>query len=301
MASVNQEEGCERLGKLLFLKLDPTLRCLLAVLQQQQQHQEGNTVTTAMELEKEEKLLGLFRAETKLLKEAQQTLQDFFANSYSAQPEDTAGALVILMDYLSLPVVAILRRPLTSNRNTTNTNDVEESDPQKRKRLIRQSAERKSILVASQTLQMCLQFLGSRQKNAESPSGKQISQSKLLDLILAFSSALPTGQELAQQSTDFNSRGLDRGEDYLESLLEVLSQLLQLVQGGQQEALANAMDGSLLAHLADVCVAAATSDFFSETTIGKALTLLQNLLEVVPDVSIWRALFPGCFAVSDVL
>jgi hypothetical protein len=336
---------CERLGKILFVKLDPTLRLLLATLQRQQSVM-GASVGASGEaegtndvfiigclldqrLEREEEVLGLLREEAELLCQVQRVVDDFskitlveeVSSSQALLEEYMAASMVILMDYISLPIVAILRRPLTEGiaaiinaEKNANSDRQSSAEASRRKLQIRQSAERKSVAAAASTLKVCLEMIhkGSKTKPT-SPLPVCITTDKLNALVLACCSALPTGREIAELSKIcFFEGGIDSGDYCIESVLETISCLLRLrsfSDGGASTTtktdeleLASAMEGALLAHLADSCISlVAPPSSFPVTTILQALQTFELLLRTSPSPLAWRSLFPGCFAVSMML
>jgi hypothetical protein len=333
-------ERCERLGKILFGKLDPTIRRLLATLQRQQkvmgaagvsgEAKGANGFVIGGFLEREEEVLGLLREEADLMGQIQRVVGDFsdialadVSSSPEALKERTiAASLVILMDYISLPIVAILRRPLAESIYTI-TNAEENVMPadrhssaaaSRRKLQIRQSAERKSVAIAARTLTVCLEKIhkGSKTKST-SPPPLSITTDTLNALVLACCSALPTRREIAELSkVSFSEAGVDSGDYCIESVLESISYLLRLSSfsdGGavtiaktDDRELASVMEGALLAHLADSCVSlVAPPSTFPASTILQALQTFELLLRTSPSPLVWRSLFPGCFAVSMML
>jgi len=335
-------KGCDRLGQLLFLQLDPTLRNLLAVLQRHQalvespshvreecfpQNPVGKDESSIgsferQNLEYDEEILGLLKAESELLLFVQEIISEFphRIKSQEINSSDTdlledqiRGAMAIMVDYITLPLVAILRRPVTTRDKYLKLNQDADGDTNLRKFHIRQGAERKSIAISAQTLKICLEIViqGTRGGAAASQQGECILlTTKILKLILTCSSVLPSGQEIAEQFTaSFRQVGIDRGEEYLESSLDVIDYLLKMGTTGSHfdcnnddtgsfgEEIAKAMDGALVAHLVDVCLSiVAPPSNLKETTILTATTTLHTLLNTVPDLSTWRALFPGTFA-----
>ena len=206
--------GCERLGKLLFLQLDPTLRNLLAVLQRHQELIESSVNATTKSddlgskglangdqpivgsyqpqtLEDEEQILGLLKAEAELLLYARSIVSEF-PNRMRAQEPNTSTsvlldqqmreAMIILLDYISLPLVAILRRPVTTEQQHDNTTKQHESlaEASLRKLHIRQGAERKSIGIAARTLKTYLEVIMQRdtQNDSATRSSLSLSESK---------------------------------------------------------------------------------------------------------------------------
>ena len=345
--------GCERLGKLLFLQVDPTLRNLLAVLQRRQELFESSTTSNNKEednqeelsvligssrlskLENEEKILGLLKAEAELLLYLQKTLVEFPDRIKQLNPGETTAsknnatadldqqiseAMLILLDYISLPLVAILRRPLTTLKQPPDNDHSKQQQEASsmetvrlRKLQIRRGAERKSIGIAARTLKLYLGAIApKRDKNESSSSESSISKQKILQLILACSAALPSGQEIIEQST--KSSGV---EEYLEAILDVVAFLLRLGSSDNAvdpllvaertaatsedfgEEVIKAMDGALVALLADACLSImAPPSAFRESAILGSACALQTLMSTVPNISTWRGLFPGCFAVS---
>ena len=346
------------------MQVDPTLRNLLAVLQRRQELFESSTTSNddksqvnqkdssvligsskPAKLEDEETILGLLQAEAELLMYLQKTLVEFpdrikqLGPGKTTAPEDKvtaelnqqiSEAMLILLDYISLPLVAILRRPLTTPKQqlpTDNDNSKQQEEPSsaetvnRRKLQIRQGSERKSIGIAARTLKLYLGVTAPKRDPNESSSSSEsssIPKQKILQLLLACSTALPTGQEITKISTEVLS-----GVDYLEAILDVVSFLLHLgsdtavdpalvatdprtaegtavANADFSEEVINAMDGSLVALVADACLSTlAPPSKFRESTILAAAGALQTLLSTVPDLSTWRALFPGCFAVSS--
>ena len=299
--------GSERLGKLLFLRLDPILRNLIAVIQRHKeiiraradfairdehgdQHYE--------EEEEEERILSLHKAEGKLLKGLQEAITGFpsdelvkaSAISPSLLPNQIAASMVVIMDYISIPLVAIFQRPTISTEIDTDTNG-RGNDHIRRKFYIRQSAEWKSITLAARIFTTCLETIKQGRASADIPAEKAV------QWIIACASSLPSGKKIVEQTTvSFEESGLDRGKEYLEALLNTIAVLLKSKNDALANEITKALDGALLAHLADSCISVvAPPATFSLSTALQALKTLDVLLDEVPDVSMWRSLFPGCF------
>ena len=276
MASSLEAEGCERLGKILFLHVDPTIRQLLALLKRQQELTVNHVL-----LVDEEEILGMLRQESDLLEKLQLEIVGFPQSKFAKEiigDNDSlyAASLAMLLDYITLPIVAILRRHPAKEKAIMN------AETDRRKIQIRTSAERKSQAIAARILRHCLEIIA--------PS---LDQTKRNNLLLACATALPTGRELSDQLFGV---GLDSGDYYMESVLATIGCLLQTGATNDDEL---AMEGDLLAHIADVCIATvAPPSRFVASTMLQALRTLEQLMEASPLPSVWRSLFPGLFAVS---
>ena len=242
----------ENMAKLAFLRLDPVLRMLLASIESYRE---------CASMQDEERILGLLRAQVKMMGNLDQCIKDV-AQTYGS------GALVPLADYILMPLRILLQ--LWKNPD--------ERHP------IRQSAEWKSVETASNTLGSFLNVVG------------KLSPKQTVDCLVACTIPWPM-----EEIEVVSHKSLDRGEDCMCAILHCMERLLDSVDSNDkhQEEVASALEGALVARIAHVCITLVSPGESRSPVKLQALETLDSLLTAVPVVEKWRSLFPGCFAVSS--
>lgn len=174
------------------------------------------------------------------------------------------GALVPLTNYILLPLRLLLQ---SSEWNVNGSN-------------IRQSAVWKSVEAAAHALESFVLLLGS------------LPAKQTVVCLVACTIPLPMEAILSR------SKGLDRGDDCLCAILRCIYMLLN--SADYQQEIAAALDGALVATIADACITLilpGNSRRNPEVQL-QAIQTLSSLMKAVPLLKLWQSHFPGCFAVS---
>lgn len=97
------------------------------------------------------------------------------------------------------------------------------------------------------------------------------------------------------------SKGLDRGDDYILSVLQCIDALLESAydQKSYEEEVCMAMEGHLVAHISFCCTMLLSPDSRKNNPDVQlqALHTLDTLMKVAPVEEMWQSYFPGLFAV----
>jgi hypothetical protein len=314
----------EQVAKVVFLRLDPVLGMLLSLIQQYQATVQAERAIVAEKSKQpsstkrtdqlQERVLSLLQTQCVVLDRLQQMLQDLSSSSSLRLSEQQVGrSLVILWDYLSLPLLAVLRGTTKQKADWS----LLLSEQQIR---IRQSAAWKCMERAARTLTATLELL--------LLGGKRLSHKVTMAALIPCVTALPSGREIsiAQPNTTNTSgagagavavgaESLDRGEDACAAILEAIATLAvpaySRKQAEQADSLARqiaaALGGALVARVVDSCVALIapqpdqdqqyqSNKEPSTVLLLQALTTIEAFMKAIPIALVWRGVFPGCFA-----
>lgn len=212
----------------------------------------------------EERNLGILRVQVRILENLDQALQ---------QVEETygSGVLQVQLDYILLPLRLVLQSSEWEQGHVSP---------------IRQSAIWKSSETASRVMNHTAKLVGSL-----------LSMKQCLDCLTACTFPLPSLEEVPE------SKGLDRGDDCMNSILKCIDTLLKVASelpGGEEDNISTAMEGNLVARISFCCTTMLSrrSRKDSPEVQLNALCTLDTLMKVVPDLEMWQSYFPGVFAVS---
>lgn len=233
-------EDREEISKLVLLRLEPCIRTLLALIRERL-HETNLEKAIALYTQIEEQLSRLQRE--------LQSLQAFL------DPADWGESLYDIFDFLSLPLV-ILLRSVAAGRQKDETN------------AIHQTVEYKCITRVSKIL------------------GEIIKSTKDCPLdvekrIKCLADCVAVGGPIS------NNKTLDRGEECMRSLFSTMSILLEQYP---ERSLEDAVEGSLLAGIVDICVRMLESGLAIES-----LATLKVAFDAIKEATAWRVLFPGIF------
>jgi hypothetical protein len=319
----------EQVAKAVFLQLDPVLGVLLKLIQQYQatiqaerailtqNSQSPHQAASINQLQ--ERVLSMLQTQCVVLDRLRQLLQDLPSSSsqqLALSDQQVGRSLVILWDYLSLPLLAVLRGTtkgqadwsvllLSSSSSSSNQNHQQEQIR------IRQSASWKCIERAARTLTVTLQLVHK--------GNQRLSNKVTMSALIPCTTALPSGREIAQTNgNDNNGSGssttsvavgatMDRGEDSCAAILEAITTLAVPCSSQQQaehtdslaQQITGALGGALVARVIDSCVALIAPDQPKEPStvlLSQALKTVKAFMNAIPIPRVWRGVFPGCFA-----
>ena len=279
------------IAKRIFVRLDPVLGMLLQLIQQYQAV-VGRERTTASS--QQERILPLLQTLSGVLDRLLQALQSL---SRDYTDDQVSRSLVLLWDYLSLPLLAVLRGTLKGKEHWPLL-----SATAQQQRQIRTSAAFKCMQRAAQTLTATVKLVHKKQNHA-------LSTSVILSALVPTVTALPSGREIASASATAADQSLDSGDDCCAAILESVATLV-LPNGTFMNApfareIAGAMGGALVARVVDSCVTIVTppeqpllllADKGSTKLLSQALVTIESMMQAMPLVSVWKGVFPGCFA-----
>lgn len=328
----------EQVAKAVFLRLDPVLGVLLKLIQQyqatiqaerailtQSNSQSPHQASSISQLQ--ERVLSMLQTQCVVLDRLRQLLQDLPSSSSSSSQQQyqqlalsdqqVGRSLVILWEYLSLPLLAVLRGTTKGQADwsvllSSSSSSNEQQQEQIR---IRQSASWKCIERAARTLTVTLQLVHK--------GNQRLSNKVTMSALIPCTTALPSGREIAQSNGNGNENDnsgsgssttlvavgatMDRGEDSCAAILEAIATLAVPCSSQQQaehtESLAQhitgALGGALVARVVDSCVALIAPDQPKEPStvlLSQALKTVKAFMNAIPIPRVWRGVFPGCFA-----
>lgn len=255
------ENNAEELAKNLFVRLDPVHRLLAATIERYKQLEDDDDGNLG-ETSGEEKMIGILKAQVQLLDDIQKKLEKLMSANDSA----STAALGMLFEYILLPIRAIINS--YSSRVLQNV--------------------RQSLLWRCQ--EAAANLLTALIKNI---SKEMMEANKRLDLVISGVAAL--ANNTSTEGGPYQTIRLDRGEEHAKSMLRLLQALVKGIDGSKVE---NALEGNLLARLVAACIDIVTPPPQLERQDAdlaqEALNTLGILMDIIPNQSPWRSLFPGC-------
>ena len=324
-ASIHEEMSAaarvddEEVTKRLFLQLDPHLRLLLAV-QQKLQHNllllprsgDGARTRTTHNDDDRPESVRLLQAQDECLQQLHQSLSSLREDLPKTQ---LSNSLQVMLQYLSLPLLVVMKAPpldwnLASHTTATEEAQEEALSPLSPARLVRRSLLWKCVEKAADLWVLLCQSVQGR----VNPSHETL----WLQALFSCTAALPSGQQISDnQRLATTTTVLDRGESCLLALLGAID---HLVLRCSSTAMADSMDGGLIARIADTCVSLLTpptvetastttvlslrappSSSLQRRTVPAELQLAANhtllsLIRAIPNPRVWQRAFPGCLA-----
>jgi hypothetical protein len=333
----NNDDNEEQVAKAVFLQLDPVLGVLLKLIQQYQatiqaerailtqNSQSPHQAASISQLQ--EQVLSMLQTQCVVLDRLRKLLQDFPSSSSSQQQhqqlalsdQQVGRSLVILWDYLSLPLLAVLRGTTKGQADwsvlllASSSSSSNQQQQQQEQIRIRQSASWKCIERAARTLTVTLQLVHK--------GNQRLSNKVIMSALIPCTTALPSGREISQSNGNGNDNSsssssttsvavgatMDRGEDSCAAILEAIATLAVPCNSQQQaeetdslaQEIAGALGGALVARVVDSCVALIAPDQPKEPStvlLSQALKTVKALMNAIPIPRVWRGVFPGCFA-----
>jgi hypothetical protein len=267
MDSSNNARAATGQTQVVFLRLDPLLERLLQFVTRYRDLVEGN-----IGVSDDEHLFQVVQSQAEVLGQIQEALEQFGA--------PFAPSLIVLADYVSLPLTAIFH--IRTTRKSEGSTDDEET---LRRWKIRQSYVRKLHLSAAKTIQAYVRACcdPSMDPNNESLS-ISLSSKHSIKFLVALTNAIPLDLEKEAGNS------LDAGS---ELWIALLSTVTTIIQGGVGD-LSDALEGNLVARLVDCTTS--LSSFPNQDVSLQALKSLQSILTAAPKPLLWQSIFPGVFA-----
>lgn len=266
------EEDIE--AKLIFLRLQPVINSLLSATQA---YQVLVAKSPSLDIQK---VLSVLQTQSQLLERLHKSIIPSLATEHQLSNVQLSNIFCLLLDYLLFPILAILK----GTKIGWNGEDPIEDQPALR------SA---TFLVVQHAASLLCALLDIMQFPPEE---------KFIRCLVACAFALPTSHYLTHNYRQDSS--LDRGEICLNHLFDSIRRLVGhpgLTRSGTfASSLAKALDGALLARLAD-CIVALVEPSESGKCANvdlqiQALLTLQVIMKSVPFATVWRHMFPGIFA-----
>lgn len=335
IARVAIDDEATLVAKLVFLRLDPLLRMLCeavkayhgilkaasppTIIEQQANSCDGTSITIIAQQQRslssfqERNKLGILRSVADLLEELQTQLESLMGKDEEQNNKYLLEALQVMMDYVTLPLLAILRTfgegsfGESSNDKSTST-----------LMMIEQSAVWKCIERASRVLLVAVQ----RVSNTPLPLLPASSKQKWASYIDSCVAALPSGAAIVKQRQTTVGR-LDKGEDCLCSLLATLQSLIIATatttapaDDDDVQQYGTTIKGVWMTRILDSSIALlepsnnnniSTSSISDEAANNiihevspqlqlQAVQTVQAILHAVRDAEPWRGVFPGVYA-----
>jgi hypothetical protein len=314
--------------QIVFARLDPILRTLLTLVTQFRERIDGTIIsddeTAASSLTNEEHLLGLVKAQIKLLQQLEEALEELSPNDISNHGGNTrttgvAQSFIVLVKYVSLPLNAILhitsKALLTTIPISKSSSSIKSTIRQNGQLQIRASAMRQLQERTAHVIQIYVQKCSPPQQQKQqqqSPNEHETDVALLsaslpnvhvVQFLTSLATVLPSGQEqkIKKDDDDYFS-SLDSGTDCCIAALQSITAICQICNSNNsnlEQAISQALDGMLVARLADACSSIVTNSQElkkSSQLCFEAVTTLDRLLEIIPIAGKWQQIFPGVFA-----
>lgn len=251
--------------QLVFRRIDPLLQALLPSVTRHQQYVERNDSDPAL-------FIQLIQSQVKILENLQEVILLLGPPS--------APTMIVLADYISLPLNAILHIP--APHSTTPTKDKEI--------LLRSQIQTSHIRTlhraTAKTIQSYVQTCCSKGKNEEALPVR-LKDSHLVKFLVALTNVLPSSSLLLEN----DSISLDEGTETWLALLDAMKDILRVCSDDE---IYNQWDGKLIVRLADCASSMALSDNYKLSL--ESLETLDCLLLKVRKSHLWQGIFPGVFA-----
>jgi hypothetical protein len=286
-----------------YLRLDPILRTLLNLITQYREQTETNN-------DDEQQIIGLLRAQTKILDQLQQTIQEL----------DDRPSLIVLAQYLSLPLLAILHATsISSSSSETTTTTTTTTTQNNRQCLVRRSEIRTLQQATAQTIQCYVEICGgtsappnnNHNHNNSTALSVSLPHAYIVKFLIALETAVPSSglvvqEEVGDQEKTQISQSLEDGSACRLAILQAIHAIslqLQTSSSGLADNVATALDGALVARLAEACSDSLLlyqhhhhkSPAQLSALSLQALETLSSLMAGISDSNLWQRIFPGIF------
>eukprot|EP00980_Cylindrotheca_fusiformis_P001321 scaffold333_cov133-Cylindrotheca_fusiformis.AAC.47 len=259
------ERATAGLTRVVLGRVDPLLQALLPLVVSYQQYVERNDSDSAL-------LIQLIQSQMKILENLQQLILQL--------GPPFAPTLIVLADYVSLPLNAIFHIPALPSTTTTSADE----EVLRRSR-IQLSHIRKLHRATAATIKSYVQTSCSHEEKDEALRVR-LSDSHLVKFLVSLTNALPSSAFLLEKSSS-----LDEGTETWLALLDAETEILRVCSG---DAVYNQWDGNLIARIADCVTSMALSDNLKLSL--ESLATLESLLLKVRKPHFWQSIFPGVFA-----
>ncbi len=264
--------------KIIFSRLDPVVRQLLASIQEYRKVQQPKAddiviskqrphpqpVESLTNGKEYELLFQILKHQAELLQQLETKVHDTASDIMSFQTTNAAGddpsinstrllfskCLVVLADYVLLPIISILKyvrgfEEIMGTTTTAASNNNNSTPTQQRLFVIRQAAQRACVEAAARTLMAFVMaiksggttcsvdaWLHSFRHQTNNLTSTTLGSDKICHCLTACATALPTAKEIAQrnsqkQQQQQQQQGFDNaGEDCCDALLQAVQSLV---------------------------------------------------------------------------
>jgi hypothetical protein len=250
--------------QLVFRRIDPLLQALLPSVSRHQQYVERNDSDPAL-------FIQLIQSQVKILENLQEVILQL--------GPPFAPTMIVLADYISLPLNAILHIPAPHSTTTTKDKEI----------LLRSqilfSHIRTLHRATAKTIQSYVQTCCSQEQNEEALPVR-LKDSHLVKFLVALTNVLPSSSLLENDSIS-----LDEGTETWLALLDAIKDIVRVCSDDE---IYNQWDGKLIVRLADCASSMALSDNYKLSL--ESMETLDSLLLKVRKSHLWQSIFPGVFA-----
>jgi hypothetical protein len=270
--------------QVVFARVDPLLQTLLPLVTKYQQlvpvPNNDQALTLSLTLTHDDQaLIQIIQALIKNIDRLQQTILQF-GNPF-------APSLIVLADYISLPLNAILH--IQDFGNISMVSLTSKADEGTRRNQIRISHIRALHRSTAATMQVYVETccgIGSRSNNIFSVSMKH---NHLIKFLVALTNVLPV---LSSSSTNSNDNALDDGT---ETWLVILTAIEGIISASSGDEVVQTRNENLAARIAD-CASSLSLSNIHELSLQSLKTLHCILKATFSNTSLWQSIFPGVFA-----
>jgi hypothetical protein len=260
-----------------FLKLDPILKELLENVTKYRELSD-RLRAPGDRSDVSEQWVSNVKQQLEVLRRLQATIQTLGS--------PFAPSLLVLADYISLPLTAIFHISPQEQATNTNNNDS----------FVTVSYLRKLHQAAADCIQTYVQVVTpiamhkDEDDDENSPSVSSLSSKHSIQFLTALTRGLPTTSAIATQ--EIANAALDDGSDCWLAILYAIQAVLKVCP---TQELVQALEGGLVARLVDCATTLIEGTFSSKETVRLESTrLLELLLDRVADhETVWQAMFPG--------
>jgi hypothetical protein len=249
--------------------LDPLLQRLLKLVTQYRELVEKTNSDSSRD---NELLVEAIKSQIEVLDQVQKALKQF--------GPPFAPSLIVLADYVSLPLTAIFHI-----KAPTILTDDNESESIRRSQ-IRRSYIHKFYLSTAKTIQCYVQACSDLSTDSKDRLPVFLNSQHLIKFLIALTNALPSDAELSNNSAN----SLDDGSELWIALLSTITTIVCVCKDDISEA----WDGTLVARLVD-CTTSLSNSPKQDVSL-QSLQALHSLLEASSKPSLWQSMFPGVFA-----
>jgi hypothetical protein len=254
--------------QLVFRRIDPLLQALLPSVSRHQQYVERNDSDPAL-------FIQLIQSQVKIIENLQEVILQL--------GPPFAPTMIVLADYISLPLNAILHIP-APHSTTTPTTTTKDKEILLRSQ-IQTSHIRTLHRATAKTIQSYVQTCCSQEQNEEALPVR-LKDSHLVKFLVSLTNVLPSSSLL-----DNDRISLDEGTETWLALLDAIKDIARVCSDDE---IYNKWDGKLIVRLADRASSMALSDNYKLSL--ESLETLDCLLLKVRKSHLWQNIFPGVFA-----
>ena len=289
--------------QVVFVRLDPLLQELLQSLTHYQElvgrssAEQNNNDNNGPRKDDHDETNNNNNVDQLVIQNIQSTIRilEKLQNALEQLGPPFALSLILLADYISLPLTAIFHVK-TDDQKTHRDEEHKDPNEGRRRWQIQRSYVRKLYCSTANVIgcyvQTCCSVPHSDDR-MDDALRTSLKSSHLIKFLISLANAFPTsgGGGGDRKADDIFSNTLDDGSDLWISLLDTIMTILSVCD----EDLSEAWDGTLVARLVD-CMTMVLASSKQQEVCFKSLQALQCLLESSSKHSLWQSIFPGIFA-----